>query len=71
MTEDGIIYNIRTDSATWKLGDTETVLYGTLSSTTPIKGEVTVGFVVGDSTTIDKEHCRFLLENDDFRRCFQ
>ena len=61
MSDDGIVYNIRTDSTTWKLGDTKAALFGTLSSTKPIKGEVTVGFVVGDSVNIDKEHYRFLL----------
>ncbi|MBQ6204853.1 MAG: hypothetical protein IJK46_12255, partial [Prevotella sp.] len=61
MSSDGIIYNISTDSASWKLGDTETTLFGTLSSTTPFKDEVTVGFVIGDSTTIDKDHYRFIL----------
>ena len=61
MMSDGMVYNIRTDSASWKLGDTETTLYGTLSSTTPIKDEVTVGFVIGDSTNIDKDHYRFIL----------
>ena len=61
MSLDGVVYNIRTDSSTWKLGDTEAMLYGTLSSTTPIKDDVTVGFVIGDSTTIDKDHYRFIL----------
>ena len=61
MSLDGVVYNIRTDSSTWKLGDTEATLYGTLSSTTPIKDDVTVGFVIGDSTTIDKDHYRFIM----------
>ena len=61
ITPDGLVLNIRTDSASWKLGDKETVLYGTLSSTTPIKVELTVGFVVGDSTNIDLTNSRFVL----------
>ena len=51
-TSDGMELTIQTDSASWKLGDTQTTLYGSLRSTTPIKGEVTVGFVVGDSAAI-------------------
>ncbi|MBQ3752201.1 MAG: hypothetical protein II864_01480 [Prevotella sp.] len=61
ITTDGLVLNVRTDSASWRLGDTETVLYGTLSSTTPIKNMLTVGFVVGDSTNIDLTNSRFVL----------
>ena len=61
ITPDGLVLNVCTDSASWKLGDTETVLYGTLSSTTPIKNTLTVGFVVGDSTDIDLTNSRFVL----------
>ena len=64
VTEDGIAYNILTDSASWKLGDTQTRLYGTLSSTIPLTKEVTVGFVVGDSAQIVKGSERFLLEKN-------
>nr|MCR5153047.1 hypothetical protein [Prevotella sp.] len=49
---DGIGYKINTDSTSWRMGDTKAVLYGTLSSTAPIKGSVTVGFVIGDSANI-------------------
>ena len=62
MTKDGLIFNIHTDSTTWKLGDTEANLYATLSSTTPLKGDVTVGFVIGDSAVIDTATARFRLE---------
>ena len=51
-TSDGMELTILTDSASWALGDTEATLYGSLRSTTPIKGEVTVGFVIGDSANI-------------------
>ncbi len=51
-TSDGMELTILTDSASWRLGDTSTTLYGSLRSTTPIKGEVTVGFVIGDSANI-------------------
>ena len=51
-TPDGMELTILTDSASWKMGDTSTTLYGSLRSTTPIKGTVNVGFVVGDSATI-------------------
>ena len=54
VTPDGIMLNIETDSASWKLGDTDTRLYGTLSSTMPFKGSVKVGFVVGDSADIER-----------------
>ena len=62
VAPDGSALNIVTDSATWKLGDTSATLYGTLSSSTPIKNNVTVGFVVGDSANIVRNHCRFEYE---------
>ena len=62
ITEDGNSYNIATDSVTWKLGDKIAWLHGTLSSSRPIAGEVTVGFVVGDSANIDIDHYRFLKQ---------
>ena len=51
-TSDGMELTILTDSASWHLGDANVTLYGSLRSTTPIKGEVMVGFVVGDSANI-------------------
>lgn len=51
-TPDGMELTILTDSASWRLGDTNTTLYGSLRHTTPIKGEVTMGFVIGDSAAI-------------------
>ena len=57
--KDGNSYNIVTDSAVWKLCDPEVTLCGTLSSSLPIKGNVTVGFVVGDSAKIVKGKSRF------------
>ncbi|MCR5151995.1 MAG: hypothetical protein K6A98_02435, partial [Prevotella sp.] len=62
IDKDGNIYNIKTDSASWKLGQTEATLFGTLSSAKPIHGTVTVGFVVGDSAQIVKGEELFLLE---------
>ena len=61
-SHDGISYSIRTDSASWKLGDTSTWLYGTLGSSEPLKNEVTVGFIVGDSAQIEKGNERTLLQ---------
>ena len=54
VAPDGTILNIQTDSASWKLGCIEATLYGTLSSTMPFKGSVKVGFVVGDSSNIER-----------------
>ena len=62
IASDGSVFNIQTDSAGWKLGQTEAVLYGTLSSTMPFQGSITVGFVVGDSATIVKGRSRFEYE---------
>ena len=64
-TQDGMILDVRTDGTSWKMGDTTASLYGTLSSATPIKGEVTVGFLVGDSTNLvlDSESIRFHLHH--------
>ncbi|MBP5258866.1 MAG: hypothetical protein J6Z41_09070, partial [Prevotella sp.] len=61
IDKDGNVYNIHTDSVSWKTGQTEATLYGTLSSAKPIHGTVTVGFVVGDSAQIVKGTERFLL----------
>ena len=58
---DGVALNIVTDSAIWKLGDTEARLYGTLSCTKPFTGSITVGFVVGDSAGIVQGKERFDL----------
>jgi hypothetical protein len=63
VTADGIVLNIITDSASWKLGDKTTRIYGTLSCTKPFKNEVTVGFVIGDSAKIDKTTARFDLSH--------
>ena len=62
VASDGISYTIRTDSASWRLGDTSTKLYGTLGSSEPLKNDVTVGFIVGDSAQIVKGNERFLLQ---------
>ncbi len=62
VTPDGNSFNIITDSATWELGNIEAMLYGTLSSSMPIKGSVKVGFVVGDSSSITKGNARFEYE---------
>jgi len=51
-TSDGMELTILTDSASWHLGDINVTLYGSLRSTTPIKSEVMVGFIVGDSANI-------------------
>ena len=64
VTEDGNVLNIVTDSCTWKLGDTQAALFGTLSSVKPFKGTITVGFVVGDSATITYDNARFKLEKE-------
>ena len=61
VSEDGNSYTIVTDSAVWKLRDTKATLYATLSSSLPIKGNLSVGFVVGDSAQIDKSTARFVL----------
>ena len=61
---DGTMLNIVTDSASWKLGDTSVTLYGTVSSSTPIKGTIKVGFVVGDSTNIVIGKGRFENEQE-------
>ena len=63
-TADGVVFNIRTDSTTWKLGDTRADLYGTISSSSPFNGTVTVGFVIGDSATIDVHTARFTLRTE-------
>ena len=63
-TKDGMTFNISTDSTTWKLGDTMAHLYGTLSSTTPLTGTVKVGFVIGDSATVDTITARFKLQQE-------
>ena len=55
---DDLGLTILTDSSTWKLGDTQTTLYGTLTSMKPIKGSVTVGFVIGDSMNIVRGKAR-------------
>ena len=63
-TKDGLTFNIHTDSTTWKLGDAEAHLFGTLSSITPLKGTVKVGFVIGDSAAIDTTTARFRLQKE-------
>ena len=64
VAPDGTMLNVVTDSVTWKLGQTTAVLYGSLSSTTPIKGTVKVGFVVGDSANIVLGKSRFEYEQE-------
>ena len=60
---DEITYGIRTDSTGWRMGATTARLYGTMTATKPIKGSVTVGFVVGDSATVTKENAVFDLSH--------
>ena len=61
VSADGTALQISTDSVHWKLGDPSAILYGTLSTTKPLTGTMTVGFVVGDSATIVKADSRFVL----------
>lgn len=61
VSEDGNMYTVLTDSTLWKLHDTKVKLYGSLNSSMPIDGALTVGFVVGDSAKIVKETARFVL----------
>ena len=58
---DGTRLSVVTDSASWKYDDTVVRLYGTLTSSVPLTGSVTVGFVVGDSAsvTLDSPYLRF------------
>ena len=58
-TSDGMALTIITDSSTWRLGREETTLHGTLRNLTPIKGEVTVGFVIGDTANITLNKSRY------------
>jgi hypothetical protein len=51
-----IVMNILTDSAVWKLRDTEATIYGTVTSTKPIVEGTKIGFVVGDSANITKSN---------------
>lgn len=45
------------------MGATTARLYGTMTATKPIKGSVTVGFVVGDSATVTKANAVFDLSH--------
>ena len=54
VTPEGISLVILTDSATWKMGDTEARIYGTFTTSGRIDGGYKVGFVIGDNNAIDR-----------------
>ena len=54
--DNSMVMNISTDSATWKLGETQARLYGTISSAVPVAEGTKVGFVLGDNANIKKNN---------------
>ncbi len=57
----GMSLNVLTDSAAWTWGQNSAKLYGTLSSSAPIEGTVKVGFVIGETSTVEKSTARQVI----------
>jgi hypothetical protein len=48
-----------TDSANWKMNDTQAVIHGTVRSALPLNYDVNVGFVVGELATVEKSTAKY------------
>lgn len=57
-----LLLKVVTDEAAWTFSDTQATLYGTLATASPLSETLTVGFVIGDSATIDFDHKRTYIE---------